>query len=109
MEREVILRYADEKIKKDLEKLEKKDSDFYNHVKNALRNIRDDPVCGIKLSNKLIPRIWIKKYGINNLYKYNLPNAWRLLYSLVGGKIEILAIVLGCMDHKNYERRFNYS
>jgi len=105
---EVFLRYVNEKIKKDVEKLKQKDSDFYRHIKNAFENIKEDPACGIKVPQKLIPKEWKKRHLINNLYKYNLPNSWRLLYSLIGEKVEIIAIILGCFDHKNYERRFNY-
>jgi len=104
----VELIYADEKVKKNLEKLKNREKDFYSHIENALRNIQEDPVCGIKISVKLIPKDWKKKYQINNLYKYNLPHAWRLFYSLTGSKIEIIAIILGCFNHKEYERKFNY-
>jgi hypothetical protein len=104
----VLLEYADEKVKKSLEKLKKKDPEFYEHIKNALRNIQEDPTCGIKIPIKLIPKDWKKKYGINNLYKYNLPNAWRLMYSLAGNRVELIAIVLGCFNHKEYERIFKY-
>jgi len=103
-----ILRYADEKIQKDFEKLKDRDDKLLRHLKNAIENIKEDPACGIKLSQKLIPKDWIKKYSIDNLYKYNLPDAWRLLYSLSGGQVEIIAIILGCYNHKNYERKFNY-
>ena len=104
-----ILRYADESIQKDLIKLENKDNELYRHIKNAFMNIQEDPVCGIKIPVKLIPKILKKKYFIDNLYKYNLPNAWRLLYSLAGDRIEIIAIILGCYDHKDYNRLFNYN
>jgi len=104
-----ILKYADESIKKDLINLEKRDSELYRHIKNAFRNIQEDPVCGIKIPVRLIPKSWKQKYFINNLYKYNLPNAWRLLYSLIGDKIEIIAIILGCYNHKDYNRLFNYN
>ena len=104
----VLLKYADEKIKKELEKLKEKDTNFYEHIANALRNIQEDPVCGIKISQKLIPKEWIKRFGINNLYKYNLPNAWRLFYSLIGNEVELIAIVLRFMNHKEYERMFHY-
>jgi len=40
-----LLRYADERIKKDLEKLKQRDPNFYEHIANALRNIQEDPVC----------------------------------------------------------------
>jgi hypothetical protein len=104
----VVLRYADERIKKSFEKLKERDDKFLRHLKNAIENIKEDPVCGVKVSKKLIPKGWVKRYGINNLYKYNLPNAWRLFYSLSGNEIELIAIVLGCFNHKEYERKFNY-
>ena len=103
-----ILRYADEKIKKDLTKLKIKDPNFYEHISNALRNIQEDPVCGIKIPQRLIPKEWVKKFEIDNLYKYNLPNSWRLFYSLIGNQIEVIAIILRFMDHKKYERTFKY-
>jgi len=103
-----ILKYANERIKKDLEKLKVRDEKFYEHIANALRNIQEDPVCGIKIPQRLIPKEWREKFGINNLYKYNLPNGWRLFYSLIGNEIEVIAIILRFMDHKEYERVFHY-
>ncbi|MDI6708812.1 MAG: hypothetical protein QME47_07005, partial [Candidatus Thermoplasmatota archaeon] len=32
----------------------------------------------------LIPKEYIEKYSIDNLWKYNMPKAWRLLYSVAG-------------------------
>ena len=49
------------------------------------------------------------KYGIENLWIYNLRSGWRLVYSVSSpDKIEILAVVLDWMDHKDYERLFNF-
>jgi len=103
-----ILKYADEKIKKNLEKLKQKEPNFYEHISKALKNIQEDPVCGIKILQKLIPKEWIKKFKINNLYKYNLPNGWRLFYSLIGNEIKVIAIILRFMNHKEYKRIFHY-
>ena len=55
-----------------------------------------------------IPRTYIRKYGIENLWKDNLPNAWRLVYSVAGSEVEIITILLEWFPHKEYERRFNY-
>jgi len=62
----------------------------------------------VALNKKLIPRRYITKYGINNLYKYDLPNAWRLLYSLGKEGIEIIAVILEWCPHKEYEKLFHY-
>ena len=49
------------------------------------------------------------KYGpLTNLWKYNLPNAWRLIYTIKRDEVVVLSIVLEWMDHKEYEQKFNY-
>jgi len=39
-----------------------------------------------------------------------LPNYWRMLYTLTDGesKIEIIAFVLDVIDHANYDKKFGY-
>ena len=39
---------------------------------------------------------------------YDLPNGWRLIYTIETNEILVLAIILEWFDHKNYERTFNY-
>lgn len=104
----VRLEFADEKIKRAFERLKDNNLDLYRFLLRAFSDIKNDPGCGIPIRKKLIPKEYIKKYAINNLFKYNLPNAWRLLYSLTGSKIEIIAIILEWLDHKSYERKFKY-
>ena len=50
----------------------------------------------------------MKKYSIDNLWKYNLPGAWRLVYSIAGNEVKIIAILLEWFPHKEYEKRFKY-
>lgn len=57
---------------------------------------------------KQIPEIYVKKYGIDNLWKYDLPRAWRLIYSVARDEVVIITIVLEWFSHKEYEKRFNY-
>ncbi|MEA1904772.1 MAG: hypothetical protein U9M97_02690 [Candidatus Hadarchaeota archaeon] len=37
-----------------------------------------DAFCGIQIPKKLIPREYSRKYGIDNLWKYDLPGGWSL-------------------------------
>ncbi len=102
--------FADEKIKKAFDKLKTsktEDVKLHEFLIRAFEDIEKDAMSGIQIPNKLIPKIY-RKYGIDNLWKYNLPNAWRLLYSVQKDGIVILSIVLEWLDHKNYERRFKY-
>ena len=75
----------------------------------AIKDIQQNCYCGRNVKKKLIPKKLIDKYRINNLWIYNLPSAWRLLYSLTtSGEIELVAVVLNWMNHKDYERLFKF-
>ena len=77
-------------------------------MNRAFDDLVDDPFCGIQIPKKVMPRVYIRKYGIDNLWKYNLPNAWRLIYSVARDEVIVIAIILEWMDHKTYERKFEY-
>ena len=101
----------DEELKKAFEKLKDSTSEeklLYGWLSKAFSDIEKNAFCGIQIPKKLIPKEYTKKYGIRNLWKFNLPSAWRLLYSVEGRDVKIISIVLEWLDHKNYERRFNY-
>ncbi len=106
----VEIYFADRKVQAEYEKLKSKRefSDLYRFIKRAIDDIRMNPECGVAISKKLIPKVYVRKYGINNVYKYDLPNAWRLLYSVTKEGVEVIAIILEWCTHKEYERRFKY-
>lgn len=103
--------FADEKLKQTFDKLKDsktEDRQLYELLKRAFEDIENNPSGFIHIPRNLIPKEYKQKYGIDNLWKYDLPNGWRLLYSLSREKVLLLAIILEWMDHKNYERRFGY-
>ena len=103
--------FADEKLKSAFDRLKNsktEDCKLYELLKRAFEDIENDPTCFIHVPKELIPKEYKQKYGIDNLWKYDLPNGWRLLYSLSKDKVLLLAIILEWMNHKNYERRFRY-
>jgi Txe/YoeB family toxin of Txe-Axe toxin-antitoxin module len=106
--KKIFVAFADEKIKKAFEDLKEKDPKLYKFINRAINNLKENPFCGIPISKKLIPKDYIKKYKINNLWKYNLPGAWRLFYFVVGDEIKIISIILEWLPHKKYERKFGY-
>ena len=61
-------------------------------------------------AKKLIPKEYVEKYGITNLFRVELPNYWRMLYSLTDGenKIEIIAFVLDIINHPIYNKKFGF-
>lgn len=101
--------FADEKVKKTFDKLrDSAEKSLYDTIMRAFRDIKESPSAFIRIRQKLIPEEYVAKYNIDNLWKYDLPNGWRLLYSLGRDEIEIIAIILEWLGHKDYEKRFGY-
>lgn len=50
------------------------------------------------------------RYGLDldNLWKLNVSSDWRMIYTVVGTEIEVIAFVLDIIDHKQYDRIFGY-
>ncbi len=103
--------FADKKLREAHDKLrdsKTEDKKLYEWLNRAFDNLSKNAFCGIQISKSLIPDIYMKKYGIDNLWKYNLPGAWRLLYSVARDEIVVISIILEWLPHKEYERRFKY-
>ena len=77
-------------------------------INQALDNIEQNAFCGIQIPKKLIPKEYKKRFGIENIWKYDLPKGWRLIYSIVNNDIVVISLVLEWFNHKSYEKRFNY-
>ena len=106
--REVLVAFVDGKLKELFGKLEKSSPELYKFVSRAIDDLKNNPFCGIHIPKRLIPRVYTQKYGIDNLWKYDMPKGWRLLYSAANSEVSIISIILEWMDHKDYERRFKY-
>lgn len=103
--------FADKKVKDSFEKIKDtktREQKLLAWLNKAFDDISENAFCGIQIPKKLIPKKYLKKYEIDNLWKYNLPGAWRLLYSVARDEIIVIAIVLEWLPHKEYEKRFGY-
>lgn len=104
-------RFVDENVKAAYYKLEKGDDqerELFKLIKQALVNIEDNAFCGIQIPKRLIPKEYAQKDEVGNLWKYDLPRGWRLIYSIAREEVIVVSLVLEWFDHKEYERRFNY-
>ncbi len=98
-------------INKELEKafIELPENDpIKKALRRAFESIKEDFQAGEYIPKNKIPESYLKKYGINNIRVYDLPFAWRLMYTITGSsEIGIISIVLEWMTHKDYEHLFN--
>jgi len=83
---------------------------IFNAINDKIKLIKSNYHYGDPIKKKLIPKEYILKYNITNLFRVELPNFWRMLYTLTEGetKVEIVAFVLDLIDHKKYDKKFKY-
>ena len=79
-----------------------------NSVKQKIEFLKENPEYGIHIPKDRIPKEYLFRYEVNNLWKVNLSGAWRMLYTIKGSEIEILSVILDILDHKKYEKKFGY-
>jgi len=70
--------------------------------------LKDNPQFGDPIKKELIPKE-LKNLGIQNLYRVELSNYWRMLYTIEGNRIDIFLFVLKIVNHKEYNKLFKYS
>ena len=87
----------------------KNDDPIKKSLIRAIKDLKVNAFSGIQIPKRLIPKSYIKKYGLNNLWKYDLPQGWRLLYTVTAeNEVELISAILEWFNHKDYEKRMNY-
>jgi Txe/YoeB family toxin of Txe-Axe toxin-antitoxin module len=110
--KEKIVGFADMPLREAYDKLGKgkfEDRRLYKALNLAFDELKKNPYAGIQVQRHLWPRIYVIKHGITNLWKYDMQDGWRLVYTVTVKEVQIVSIVLEWFDsHKKYEKRFGY-
>lgn len=77
-------------------------------IDNKVERLKLDPTAGDQLPARLFPKEYAEKYKINNLWKIDLVDFWRMLYTLRGDRVEVVCLILGYMSHPEYDKKFGY-
>ncbi len=88
----------------------KTDLSILKSIKTKIEFIKTNPMYGEPVGKNLIPKEYIQKYGINNLFHVELASFWRMDYTLKNNnsEIEIIAFVLTITDHEEYNKKYGY-
>ena len=94
------------------EKMKGINSSFHQTLLRAIHRIRDllkeNPFAGDQVPKKQIPVKYMQKYDADNVWRMELANRWRLVYTITGNQIEIVTFVMDIFNHKNYDKTFGY-
>jgi hypothetical protein len=78
-----------------------------NSIERVKNILKENPQYGDPIVKDLIPKTLVLE-GVRNLYRVELSNYWRMLYTLQGNEVEIFLFVLSIVDHKEYNKLFRY-
>ena len=117
IDKKITVVFADEDTQRAYLKTRMDNPTLYKFLERATDNLKSNLFCGIQIPKRQIRITYVQKYGIDNLWKYNLPGALRLVYSVAGSEIEIIIILMEWFLTKNvkgdstigeFEYRANY-
>ena len=77
-------------------------------IKQKVAFIKANPFYGDNIPKALIPKEYIIKYNTKNLWRVELTNYWRMIYTIKGDQIEVICFILDIIDHKEYDKKFGY-
>ena len=69
-----------------------------------------NPFAGNRVSKQLTPRFYKRKFNIIYVYRYPVPEAHRLIYTLIddGGHSPVQVMIIDLLNHSEYEKRFGF-
>lgn len=77
-------------------------------IRQKIDFIKSNPFYGDNIQKELIPDEYIDKYNVSNLFRVELSQFWRMIYTVKGDKIEIICFVLDILSHSDYDKKFGY-
>ncbi|MCH8520014.1 MAG: hypothetical protein LAT82_04640 [Nanoarchaeota archaeon] len=81
---------------------------LYKWITRAIQDLKEDAFCGVSIPKNRIPKKYQSIFEAKSVWKYDLPSAYRLIYTIENNEIEVFTIVLEWFDHKSYEKTFKY-
>ena len=77
-------------------------------INRSIEILKENPFAGNQIPRSLIPKEYVKKYGVNNVWRVELADRWRMIYTIDGDCVKIITFILEIFDHRDYDKRFGY-
>jgi len=70
----------------------------------------EDMTIGESIPKKQIPKFYIRRHEVTNLYRFEHPKAHRSIYTLkdFGEELGVCPLIIETLTHSEYNRRFGY-
>ena len=85
------------------------DDPFKIEIRNAMKILKENCTAGEKIEHDRWPDCYVKKYQINNLWRYELLDGKRFIYTILGSANGFtVSIIEAFANHTSYDNRFDY-
>jgi hypothetical protein len=85
---------------------------FHQTLLRSIIRVRDllkeNPFAGDQVPKRQIPDKYFNNYDAENVWRIELANRWRLVYTVTGNQVEIITFVMDIFNHKDYDKVFGY-
>ncbi|MBI2451720.1 type II toxin-antitoxin system YoeB family toxin [Candidatus Pacearchaeota archaeon] len=96
----------------DEEKMKGIESSFHQtllrSIERVIELLKKNPFAGDQVPRRQLPNKYYKKYDAENVWRIELANRWRLIYTITGNKLEVINFVMDIFNHKDYDKVFGY-
>ena len=92
----------------------KKEIEFSFHqsllrsINRAVDLLKENPFAGNQIPKRQIPGKYVVRYGVENIWRIEIANRWRLIYTITGDQLEIINFIVDIFDHRKYDKVFGY-
>lgn len=78
-------------------------------IEDMKQILLEDMLAGERVPKRLIPKYYVERHGVNNLWRFDHPEGYRSIYTLIPieGK-GVCPIIIEFLSHPEYDRRFGY-
>jgi len=94
------------------ERLKSIESSFHQTLLRSINRVKDllkqNPFAGDQVPKRQIPSKYLQKFDANNVWRIELADRWRLIYTITGNQIEIINFVIDIINHRDYDKIFGY-
>lgn len=77
-------------------------------IRQKIDFIKANPFYGENIRKHLIPKEYVEKYNVSNLFRTELSGFWRMIYTVKGDQAKIISFILDIVDHPIYDKKFGY-
>ncbi|MFQ5406216.1 MAG: type II toxin-antitoxin system RelE/ParE family toxin [Candidatus Micrarchaeia archaeon] len=74
----------------------------------AIDKLKYNFKAGKHVPKNMLPPFYVINFGVENLWKLNIDNNYRLIYTIRGTEVEVMSVLLEFFDHNKYNKRFGY-